>query len=52
MKVYMYSSVQLPVTIDMVFGKLGYPITFTLEEGGFQPAQILEVNFMDHDGDA
>ncbi|EEC78912.1 hypothetical protein OsI_19313 [Oryza sativa Indica Group] len=40
------------VTIDMVFGKLGYPITFTLEEEGFQPAQILEVDFMDHDGDA
>lgn len=51
-KVCMHCSIQLPVTTDVVFGKLGYPITFALEEEGFQPAQISEVDFMDHDRDA
>ena len=48
----MHSSVVLPITTDVVFGKLGYPITYSLEKEDFRSAQILEVDHMDHDGDA
>ena len=51
MKVFMHSSVVLPITTDVVFGKLGYPITYALENESFRPAKIMEVDQMDHDGD-
>ncbi|WVZ68254.1 hypothetical protein U9M48_017214 [Paspalum notatum var. saurae] len=42
----------LPITTDVVFGKLGYNITFSLEPEGFEPKVDNQVSENQHDRDS
>ena len=54
MKVGILNKGQLPLTTDLVFGKVGYNVTYMLEDDSFQPAIVLANTFdpMDHDAGA
>ena len=53
-KVGILNKGQLPLTTDLVFGKVGYNVTYMLEDDSFQPAIVLANTFdpMDHDAGA
>ncbi|KAG2543544.1 hypothetical protein PVAP13_9NG752108 [Panicum virgatum] len=53
-KVGILNKGQLPLTTNMVFGKVGYNVTYMLEDDSFQPAIVLANTFdpMDHDAGA
>lgn len=50
-RVALLSRADLPITTDLLFGTMGYPVTFALEEEGFEPAIPLHDDPMDHDDD-
>jgi len=53
-KVRILNKGQLPLTTDLVFGKVCYNVTYMLEDDSFQPAIVLANTFdpMDHDAGA